>query len=186
MYKLEDYIIAARAIHVIETAYETNMLIKYTTDSQYITYQKNLLYSGLLGVDSIEFYVEIQKTLENLFEFLFPGCTLDRYISVRKHHLKAQYPYLNQIPIFILNIPEHGLKLPMYISNDYVYFISPFGNDALKENSMNYYIYPLFRTNILINAKSYQDQYSSMNLGANLLKSDLPLVYTYKKDSNFK
>lgn len=185
MYRLEDYIIAARAIQVIETAYETNMLINYTTDSQYICYQKNLLYTGLLGVESIEFYVEIQKTLENLFEFMFPGCALDRYISARKYYQKAQYPYLNQIPIFILNIPEHGLKLPLYISHEYVYFISPFGNDELKSNSMNYYIYPLFRTSILMNAKSYQDQYSSKNLGANLVNIDIPLVYSYKKGTTF-
>lgn len=181
MYKLEDYIIAARAIQVIETAYETNMMIKYTNGSQTISNQKNLLYTGLSGIDSIEFYVEIQQILENLFEFLFPGATLDRYISARKYHQKAQYPHLNQIPIFILNIPEYDLKLPLYISQEYVYFVSPFGNNELKAYSMNYYIYPLFRTSILMNAKSYQAQYSSKNLGASILKSDLPLVYTYKK-----
>lgn len=193
MFSLPEYIIVSRAARVIENAYINTLYYKVNSEFSSLKSFKDsvpVIAEGLFGITDPKYYYEMQKTLEDILEIAIPGCRLTRFISMCKSDMlnkkSSDLTMIPQIPILLVEVATPHLYLPIFIGNDYVFFISPFGNQGFKEEASNYYIYPLFKTEVLTNWRDIFRDYakpenSSINLELIELIESKPSIPTAYK-----
>ena len=193
MFSLPEYIIVSRAARVIENAYINTLYYKVNSEFSSLKSFKDsvpVIAEGLFGITDPKYYYEMQKTLEDILEIAIPGCRLTRFISMCKSDMlnkkSSDLTMIPQIPILLVEVATPHLYLPIFIGNDYVFFISPFGNQGFKEEASNYYIYPLFKTEVLTNWRDIFRDYakpenSSINLELIELIENKPSIPTAYK-----
>lgn len=172
MFSLPEYIIVSRAAKVIENSYVNTLFYKANDvpDSELRSFRQSIpiVAQGVFGITDPKYYYNLQKTLEDILEIAIPGCTFTRFISVYKSDMinkrSSDLNMIPHIPILLVEVATPHLYLPIFIGSDYVFFISPFGNSGFKEQTSNYYVYPLFKTEILTN---WRDMTSNLSQSPN-------------------
>lgn len=194
MFSLPEYIIVSRAARVIENAYINGLMYKDSSSLKSFVGNKPLVATGTFGINDPKYYYNLQKTLEDIISLSIPGATLTRFISMIKfdtlNKRSQDLSNMPQLPILLVEIADPHLLLPIFIGSEYVFFISPFGNSTFKEDASNYYVYPLFKTEILTDWKcvmpTSSDTYQTIGDLVNGVDVSIPTVYKVaEKDKTF-
>lgn len=152
MCNIAEYIVMRRAAHIINSIiHKPENATKASYYSPTAFTMGNIIDSKpYVGPDdTVENSVLFQRRLEDLFNLVFEGCRVSRFVAIDR--TADEFKDCNSIPLFLLEVyePSH-CYIPIYVVDDAVLAISPFNNEAITKVSRNPYIIELFPTSYIL------------------------------------
>ncbi len=122
MVELTEFIVASRANKIIRNSRLTD--VSYTgLDRTEYGFYKDTTENYLTKITSPEKAYMIQKRLEDILFFLFPGTTCNRFVGVED---TTDVRYFYPITVADITIDEKKAFVPFFFGNDTLFAISPF------------------------------------------------------------
>ena len=122
MVELTEFIVASRANKIIRNSRLTD--VSYTgLDRTEYGFYKDTTENYLTKITSPDKAYMIQKRLEDILFFLFPGTTCNRFVGVED---TTDVRYFYPITVADITIDEKKAFVPFFFGNDTLFAISPF------------------------------------------------------------